>query len=86
MNHREVLDAKARMRRILDDTKAANSHRDLLGTGKFVTPTVRVITSMDLRKHLVLDHGISPNVVGGLIGDSLAALHERQHSSRDVTS
>jgi hypothetical protein len=80
------LDALAKMKRILSDgdTKGA-SHRDLEGTGRFVTPTIRAVTSLDMRKHLVLDHGVDSGYAGTLIGASLQALHERIHvGSSDV--
>ena len=85
--HQDQLDALAKMRLIIADTKGAmHSHRDLQGTGQFVAPKVRAVTSFDMCKHLVIDHGIDLGYAGTLIGASLQALHERQHVSRDVTS
>jgi hypothetical protein len=74
----------AKMRLILDGTKGA-SHRELEGTGRYVTPKIRAVTSLDMRKHLVIDHGVDPGYAGTLIGASLHALHERVHvGSTDV--
>jgi hypothetical protein len=76
----------AKMRLLLADGTKGASHRDVLGTGQFVTPKVRAVTSLDMKKHLVLDHGIDPAYAGTLIGSSLQALHDRVRVDRDVTS
>lgn len=80
------LEALAHMRQFVKDSKArekaANSHRDLGGSGQFTRASVPHAPDVfNMRKHLHDDHGVATQVLAPLIGTSLTALHETSHAA-----